>query len=171
QRVRKRHLAKQHVFEVCGHLPHYQDAMYPPMELDDGERYYVKPMNCPVHHKIYAARPRSYRELPLRLAEYGTCYRYEDSGALMGLMRARSLPMHDAHTYCAAAQFESELLGVVDIYRRYFELFGIAEYVMRLPKLAPADLGKKYVNEPELWRRSEGMITAVLTKAGVPFVE
>jgi len=171
QRVRTPHLAKQRLFEVSGHLAHYQDAMYPPMELDDGERYYVKPMNCPFHHKIYAARPRSYRELPLRLAEYGTCYRYEDSGALMGLMRVRSMQMNDAHIYCTEEQFESEFLGVVDIYRRYFELFGIDEYVMRLSKHAPEDLGKKYVNEPELWRRTEGMIRDVLTKAGVPFVE
>mgnify|MGYP002623828440 FL=1 len=89
----------------------------------------------------------------------------------MGLMRVRSMQMNDAHIYCTEEQFESEFLGVVDIYRRYFELFGIDEYVMRLSKHAPEDLGKKYVNEPELWRRTEGMIRDVLTKAGVPFVE
>ncbi len=171
ERVRSPHLAKQRLYEISGHLAHYHDSMYPPMELDDGERYYVKPMNCPFHHKIYAARPRSYRDLPLRLAEYGTCYRYEDSGALMGLLRVRSMQMNDAHIYCTEEQFEGEFLRVVDLYLRYFELFGIESYEMRLSKHAPAELGKKYVDEPELWLKTEAMVRDVLTKAGVPFVE
>ncbi len=171
ERVRTPHLAKQRLYEISGHLAHYHDSMYPPMELDDGERYYVKPMNCPFHHKIYAARPRSYRDLPLRLAEYGTVYRYEDSGALMGLLRVRSMQMNDAHIYCTEEQFEAEFLGVVDLYLRYFELFGVEAYEMRLSKHAPSELGKKYVDEPELWLRTEAMVRDVLTKAGVPFVE
>ncbi|HZW26966.1 MAG TPA: threonine--tRNA ligase [Trueperaceae bacterium] len=171
ERVRSPHLAKQRLYEISGHLAHYHDSMYPPMELDDGERYYVKPMNCPFHHKIYAARPRSYRDLPLRLAEYGTCYRYEDSGALMGLLRVRSMQMNDAHIYCTEEQFEAEFLRVVDIYVRYFELFGISDYVMRLSKHAPEGLGKKYVDEPELWHKTEGMVRDALVSAGVNFVE
>ncbi len=170
-RVRSPHLAKQRLYEISGHLAHYQEDMYPPMELEAGERYYVKPMNCPFHHKIFAARPRSYRDLPLRLAEYGTCYRYEDSGALMGLMRVRSMQMNDAHIYCTEDQFEDEFLAVVELYRRYFELFGVDEYVMRLSKHAPEGLGKKYVDAPELWLKTEALVRDVLTKAGVPFVE
>ncbi len=170
-RVRSPHLAKQRLYEISGHLAHYQEDMYPPMELDSGERYYVKPMNCPFHHKIFAARPRSYRDLPLRLAEYGTCYRYEDSGALTGLLRVRSMQMNDAHIYCSEEQFEAEFLAVVDLYLRYFELFGVDDYVMRFSKHAPEGLGKKYVDQPELWRRTEGMVRDVLVKANVPFVE
>ncbi len=170
-RVRSPHLSKEQLFLRSGHLPYYAESMYPPMVFEDGEKYYLKPMNCPFHHKIYAARPRSYRDLPLRLAEYGTVYRYEDSGALMGLMRVRSLQMNDAHIYCTEEQFAEEFLAVVDMYLKYFELFGITEYVMRLSKHAPEGLGKKYVDAPELWLKTEGMVRDVLTKAGVPFVE
>jgi threonyl-tRNA synthetase len=112
KRVRTPHLSKEALFLRSGHLPYYAEDMYPPMELE-GITYYMKPMNCPFHHKIFAARPRSYRDLPLRLAEYGTCYRYEDSGALMGLMRVRSLQMNDAHIYCSEAQFEEEFMAVI----------------------------------------------------------
>lgn len=171
QRVRSPHLSKEQLFLKSGHLPYYAESMYPPMEFDDGEKYYVKPMNCPFHHKIYAARQHSYRDLPLRLAEYGTCYRYEDSGALMGLMRVRSMQMNDAHIYCTEGQFEEEFIKVVDLYTQYFDLFGIDDYEMRLSKHAPEGLGKKYVNEPELWLKTEAMVRDALVSAGVPFVE
>jgi threonyl-tRNA synthetase len=170
KRVRSPHLSKEQLFLKSGHLPYYADSMYPAMELDE-VRYYVKPMNCPFHHKIYAARPRSYRDLPLRLAEYGTCYRYEDSGALMGLMRVRSMQMNDAHIYCTEEQFEAEFLKVIDLYLAYFELFGIDEYRMRLSKHAPEGLGKKYVDQPELWVRTEEMVRRAMTDAGIPFFE
>ncbi|MCB0150072.1 MAG: threonine--tRNA ligase, partial [Caldilineaceae bacterium] len=124
QRVRSPHLTKEDLFLRSGHLPYYADSMYPPMELE-GVKYYVKPMNCPFHHKIYAAKPRSYRELPLRLAEYGTCYRYEKSGELFGLMRVRSMQMNDAHIYCTEEQFEQEFMAVIDLYRLYFEIFNV----------------------------------------------
>ncbi len=171
QRVRSPHLTKEQLFLKSGHLPYYAESMYPPMVFEDGDKYYVKPMNCPFHHKIYAARPHSYRDLPLRLAEYGTCYRYEDSGALMGLMRVRSMQMNDAHIYCTEGQFEEEFLKVIDLYTHYFELFGIDDYQMRLSKHAPEGLGKKYVNEPELWVKTEAMVRGALVKADVPFVE
>ena len=170
RRVRSPHLSKEDLFLKSGHLPYYEEDMYPAMELDH-VRYFVKPMNCPFHHKIYAARPRSYRELPLRLAEYGTCYRYEDSGALMGLMRVRSMQMNDAHIYCTEEQFEQEFLAVIELYLQYFELFGIDEYVMRLSKHAPEGLGKKYVNEPELWLKTEAMIRKVMVENDIPHVE
>ena len=122
--VRTPHLTKESLFQRSGHLPYYADSMYPPMEME-GVRYYIKPMNCPMHHKIYGSEPRSYRDLPLRLAEYGTCYRYEKSGELMGLMRVRSMQMNDAHIYCSEEQFAAEFMGVIDLYLHYFRLFGI----------------------------------------------
>ena len=170
QQVRTPHVTKEQLFLKSGHLPYYADSMYPPMELEN-VRYYMKPMNCPFHHKIFAARPRSYRDLPLRLSEYGTCYRYEDSGALMGLMRVRSMNMNDAHIYCTEAQFESEFLAVIDLYLRYFALFGIDDYVMRFSKHAPEGLGKKYVDEPELWRATEAMTRSALVNGGIRFIE
>jgi threonyl-tRNA synthetase len=169
-RVRTPHLAKEDLFLHSGHLPYYADSMYPPMELEN-IRYYVKPMNCPFHHKIFASSRRSYRELPLRLAEYGTCYRYEDSGSLFGLQRVRSMQMNDAHIYCSEDQFEAEFLAVVDIYTYYFELFGIEKYQMRLSTHHPSGLGKKYVDNPELWRKTEDMVRRAMENGGVPFVE
>src|SRR5205814_8359440 len=119
------------------------------------DRYYLKAMNCPHHHKLYAAVPRSYRDLPLRLAEYGTCYRYEKSGELFGLMRVRSMQMNDAHIYCSEAQFEEEFMGVVALYQEYFKLFGIERYVMRLSTHHKRGMGKKYVDNERLWLKTE----------------
>ena len=170
QRVKSPHLAKEQLFLKSGHLPYYEDDMFPAMELEN-VKYYLKPMNCPFHHKIYAARPRSYRELPLRLAEYGTCYRYEDHGALMGLMRVRSLQMNDAHIYCSEAQFEAEFMKVIGMYLEYFKLFGIHEYVMQLSKHSKSGLGKKYVDNPELWEKTENMVRRALQNGNINFIE
>lgn len=169
-RVRTPNLAKEDLFIKSGHLPYYAESMYPPMELD-GVKYYVKPMNCPMHHKIFAARPRSYRELPMRLAEYGTCYRYEKSGELFGLMRVRSLQMNDAHIYTSEDQFEQEFMAVIDLYRKYFDLFGIEKYVMRLSLHSKAGLGKKYVDNERLWLKTEEMVRRAMDNGGVPYVE
>lgn len=168
--VRTPHVTKEDLFIRSGHLPYYADSMYPPMELE-GQKYYVKPMNCPMHHKIFAARPRSYRELPIRLAEYGTCYRYEKSGELFGLMRVRSMQMNDAHIYCSEEQFESEFMAVIDLYKKYFELFGIDRYIMRLSLHAKEGLGKKYVDKPELWIKTEEMVRKAMINGNVPFME
>jgi threonyl-tRNA synthetase len=135
------------------------------------ERYYLKAMNCPHHHKLYDALPRSYRDLPLRLAEYGTCHRYEQSGELFGLMRVRSLQMNDAHIYCTPEQFESEFRAVNEMYLKYFTLFGIEKYVMRFSTHDPARLGQKFVNEPELWQQTEEMVRGVLQRSGINYVE
>ena len=140
------------------------------MELD-GTKYYLKAMNCPHHHKIFAAEPRSYKDLPLRLAEYGTCYRYEQSGELFGLMRVRCLHMNDAHIYCSKEDFAQEFRAVNEMYLKYFKIFGIDKYVMRLSLHDPAKLGKKYVNEPELWLETEAMVRKVLQDTNTPFVE
>jgi threonyl-tRNA synthetase len=131
----------------------------------------LKAMNCPHHHKLYAALPRSYRNLPLRLAEYGTCHRYEQSGELFGLMRVRSLQMNDAHIYCTTEQFEAEFNAVNEMYLKYFKLFGIDKYIMRFSTHDPARLGEKFVNEPELWKQTEEMTRGVLQRAGINYVE
>jgi threonyl-tRNA synthetase len=144
--------------------------MYPPMILE-GVKYYVKPMNCPMHHKIFASKGRSYRDLPIRLGEYGTCYRYEKSGELFGLMRVRSMQMNDAHIYCSEEQFEQEFMGVVALYHKYFELFGIEKYVMRLSLHGKAGLGKKYVDNERLWLKTEEMVRNAMRNGNVPYVE
>src|SRR5215472_12854501 len=135
------------------------------------DRYYLKAMNCPHHHKLFAAVPRSYRDLPLRLAEYGTCYRYEKSGELFGLMRVRSLQMNDAHIYCTPDQFEAEFNAVNEMYLKYFKLFGIAKYLMRFSTHDPSKLGQKFVDEPELWKQTEEMTRNVLKNSGINYVE
>jgi threonyl-tRNA synthetase len=169
-RVRTPNLTKEDLFLRSGHLPYYAESMYPPMELE-GVKYYVKPMNCPMHHKIFGARPRSYRDMPIRLAEYGTCYRYEKSGELFGLMRVRSMQMNDAHIYCSEEQFEQEFMGVIDLYNKYFDIFGIDRYVMRLSLHGKAGLGKKYVDNERLWIKTEDMVRRAMTNGKVPFVE
>ena len=176
ERVRTPHLAKESLYLTSGHLPYYEDSMFPAMEFEEetgGEkvRYFLKAMNCPHHHKIFAASPRSYRDLPVRLAEYGTCYRYEQSGELMGLMRVRSMQMNDAHIYCTADQFEAEFNAVNDMYLKYFELFGLGKYLMRFSTHNPAKLGKKYVDNPELWKKTEVMVRDVLKSSGINYVE
>ena len=133
--------------------------------------YYLKAMNCPHHHRIFAAEPHSYRDLPLRLAEYGTCYRYEQSGELFGLMRVRSLNMNDAHIYCTPEQFASEFNAVNEMYLKYFKIFGLEKYQMRFSTSAPEGMGKKYVNEPVLWKQTEDMVREVLKNSGINFVE
>jgi len=170
KRVVTPHIAKENLYITSGHLPYYQDSMFPPMELD-GTKYYLKAMNCPHHHKIFDAEQKSYKDLPYRLAEYGTCYRYEQSGELFGLMRVRCLHMNDAHIYCTKEQFAQEFKAVNDMYLKYFEIFGIDKYVMRLSLHDPAKLGQKYINEPELWLETEEMVRQVLIESGTPFVE
>lgn len=170
KRVVTPHIAKESMYLTSGHLPYYADSMFPPMELD-GTKYYLKAMNCPHHHKIFGAEPKSYKDLPYRIAEYGTCYRYEQSGELFGLMRVRCLHMNDAHIYCNREQFAQEFKAVNEMYLKYFGIFGIDKYVMRLSLHDPAKLGQKYVNEPELWKETEDMVRKVLIDTNTPFVE
>ncbi len=169
-RVRTPHIAKESMYLTSGHLPYYEDSMFPPME-SEGSKYYLKAMNCPHHHKVYAARPKSYRDLPLRLAEYGTVYRHEKSGELFGLMRVRSLEMNDAHIYCTEEQFADEFKAVNEMYLKYFKIFGIEKYVMRFSTHDPKKLGEKYVNEPELWLQTEEMVRKVLIDSKIPYIE
>ena len=169
-RVRTPHLAKESMYLTSGHLPYYADSMYPPMEFD-GEEYYLKAMNCPHHHKIFKELNPSYKDLPIRLAEYGTCYRYEQSGELFGLMRVRCLQMNDAHIYCTKEQFADEFNAVNDMYLKYFRIFGIDKYVMRFSTHSPEKLGKKYVDNPELWKETEDMVRKVLIDRNIPYIE
>jgi threonyl-tRNA synthetase len=176
-RVRTPHLARANMYLTSGHLPYYEDSMFPPMILGDeeggeaSEKYYLKAMNCPHHHKLFGAVPRSYRDLPLRLAEYGTCYRYEQSGELFGLMRVRSMQMNDAHIYCTEEQFEAEFNAVNEMYLKYFGIFGIDRYQMRFSTHDPAKLGQKFVDQPVLWKKTEDMVRGVLQRSGINYVE
>ena len=169
-RVRTPHITKSSLYEKSGHLSHYKDSMFPAMDID-GNEYYLKPMNCPHHHKIYASSPKTYKDLPVRFAEYGTCYRYEKSGQLFGLMRVRSMQMNDAHIYCSEKQFKDEFLSVCNMYLKYFDIFGIDKYEMRLSLHDPDKLGKKYVDEPDLWIKTEKLVREALEDGGLNFVE
>ena len=152
-------------------LQAYDNALAARDKLPPPDHYRLKAMNCPHHHKLFAAVPRSYRDLPLRLAEYGTCYRYEQSGELFGLMRVRSMQMNDAHLYMTPEQFETEFNAVNEMYLNYFKLFRIEKYLMRFSTHDPAKLGQKFVDEPELWKQTEAMTRNVLKNSGINFVE
>lgn len=172
--VRTPHIAKEIMYKTSGHLPYYANTMFPPMILEeDGQKttYYLKAMNCPHHHQIYASEKRSYRNLPLRLSEYSTCYRYEKSGELFGLMRVRSMQMNDAHIYCSEEQFADEFMAVIKMYLEYFKIFGIKKYLMRFSTYSKEGLGKKYINNEKLWKKTEAMARDVLIKEKISFVE
>ncbi|MBW2734432.1 MAG: threonine--tRNA ligase [Deltaproteobacteria bacterium] len=181
QRVVTPHVTKANLYHLSGHLPYYEDVMYPPMVVEEQEgdekvvkeKYYLKPMNCPHHHRIFAARKRSYRDLPIRLAEYGTVYRFEHHGALSGLLRVRGMSMNDAHIYCTEEQIHDEFLAVMQMHKEYFELLGITDYYMRLSLWDPEDpKGKqKYVDNPQAWERTEKLVREAMLEADLPFVE
>ena len=168
-RVVTPHLAKEELYLTSGHLPYYKDGMYPAMEMDDGT-YYLRAMNCPHHHLVFGHKPRSYKELPLRIAEYGTVYRNELSGTLAGLLRVRGLTMNDAHTYCSKEQIKDEFRAVLQMTIDYFKLFNLRDYWFRLSKW-DSEKTEKYINEPENWEMAEGVLREVLEEMGVPFIE
>jgi len=170
QQVHTPHITKENLYKTSGHLPYYKEGMYPPMQLGEDEPYYLKPMNCPHHHKIFAARPRSYRDLPFRLAEYGTCYRFEDSGALAGLLRVRMLSMNDAHIYCTPEQLRDEFKAVLDMHKFYYDKFQLSDYWMRLSTY-DAERRDKFVENPEAWASSEKILREVLDEMGIRYEE
>lgn len=183
-RVATPQLAKVELYWQSGHLPYYQDAMFPVMEVEDRsegaegeerikERYVLRPMNCPHHHRVYASRPRSYRDLPLRLAEYGHVHRWEDSGGVSGLVRVRGMCMNDAHIYCTEAQIKDELAAVLAMYREAYALLGIEDYSIRLSRWDPEDpKGKeKYIDDPEAWAYSERILEELLREMQIPYTE
>ncbi|WP_413944672.1 threonine--tRNA ligase [Bdellovibrio sp. HCB-162] len=169
QRVVSPHIAKEDLYHQSGHLPYYEESMFPPIELEN-VRYRLRPMCCPHHHKIYSSHLRSYRDLPLRLAEYGQVYRYERSGVLSGLMRARGLCQNDAHLYCRPDQVKDEIKKVLQMYQEAYRILGISEYRVRLSKWGGSSDGK-YVPFPEKWAWAEGVLRDVLIELQWPFNE
>lgn len=172
KRVSTPHIAKEDLYHTSGHLPYYADSMFPPMEVkeEDGaetsEKFYLKAMNCPHHHLIYDSRPRSYKDLPLRLAEYGTCYRYEKSGELSGLIRVRCMTMNDAHLYMTLDQFEEEFRSTVKMYMEFYETFKLSEYSFRLSVRDDSD---KFVGDPALWDKAEALLAKVMDEMGLNY--
>lgn len=192
ERVSTPALAKVDLYWTSGHLPYYQDAMFPVMEVEDRsehahgedgaegdehgrikERYVLRPMNCPHHHKVFDSRPRSYRDLPLRLAEYGQVYRWEESGAVGGLVRVRGMCMNDAHIYCTEEQIKDEFKSVLKMYEEAYAILGITDYKVRLSRWDPDDAKgrEKYINEPESWAHAEGVLAEVLDDLGWDYVD
>ncbi|MEC7664819.1 MAG: threonine--tRNA ligase [Candidatus Thermoplasmatota archaeon] len=169
QRVTTPVLAKRQLFEASGHLPHYADGMYPPMEMDDGT-YYLKAMNCPMHHLVFNNKKRSYRDLPLRIAEYGTVYRNELSGTLAGLLRVRMLSMNDAHIYCTIDQVAQEVGSNVKMVQDYYAAFGFEDYSFRLSLWDP-EKTEKYIDQPENWKKSEDRLRQIMDDLGVDYTE
>ncbi len=168
QRVSTPEITKENLYHTSGHLAHYKDSMFPPMKLEDEEEaFYLKPMNCPHHHMIFDARPRSYREMPLRMAEYGHVYRFEKSGELAGLLRVRGMCMNDAHIYAREDQFQQEFKSVMQMHMEYYKLLGLTEYYMRLSLHDPAK--DKFVDDPELWKRAENFCMQAMDELGLPY--
>jgi threonyl-tRNA synthetase len=171
-RVASPHLARESLFFKTGHLPYYEEGMFPRMSAGDGdeaERFRLKPMNCPFHHKIFAARPRSYRELPLRLAEYGQVYRYEGSGAVSGLLRVRAMCMNDAHIYCAREHILEECKAVIAMHRKVYSVLGLENWRVRLSLRDAAK--EKFIDDPAGWAEAEALLREVLVQCELPFVE
>jgi threonyl-tRNA synthetase len=178
QRVSTPNIAKTDLYYMSGHLPYYAEGMYPFMELEGGEEgakdeYALRPMNCPHHHRVYAARPRSYRDLPLRMAEYGTVYRYEDHGALSGLLRVRGMTMNDAHIYCTEDQITEEFVAVIRMHQQVYDILGLDQFYMRFSTWDPtSEKGKaKYVDDPEAWEKTQALVRTAMDETGVPYVE
>jgi threonyl-tRNA synthetase len=164
QFVNTPHITKAELFETSGHLGFYKDGMFPPMELD-GAEYYPKPMNCPMHVLIYASRGRSYRELPLRLFEFGTVYRYEKSGVVHGLTRARGFTQDDSHIFCTPDQLPGELASLLDFVIGLLRDFGLTEFEAEL-----STRPEKYVGTPEEWEQAEAALRHALDASGLPYV-
>ncbi len=169
QRIVTPNIAKEELFLKSGHLPYYKEDMYPGMVMDDGT-YYLKAMNCPHHHRVFQYKRRSYREMPLRFAEYGTVYRNELSGTLAGLLRVRGMAMNDAHIYCTKDQIKAEFKAVLDLTKEYFAIFRLEDYWFRLSKWSPNHTNK-YINEPENWEFTQDVIREVLVEENMTFRE
>lgn len=169
ERVTTPVLGKKQLFETSGHLPHYAESMYPPMEMDDGT-YYLKAMNCPMHHLIYRNKKRSYRELPIRIAEYGTVYRNELSGTLAGLLRVRMLSMNDAHIYCTLEQVAQEFANNIQMVQEYYSAFGFDDYHFRLSLWDPENT-EKYIDQPKNWETTQNHLREILDNLNVKYEE
>ena len=170
QRVTTPVITKAGLYYTSGHLPYYKKDMYPPMTLDDGEQYFLRPMNCPHHHMIYVSKPRSYKDLPLRLAEYGLCHRYEGSGELFGLMRVRGFAQNDAHIYCTSEQAVDEFLEVMKLHEFFYQKLGITEYYLELALRDPKNKDKYHGND-KMWEEAENLMKEAVSKTNIKMVE
>ncbi|MEK7635975.1 MAG: threonine--tRNA ligase [Patescibacteria group bacterium] len=166
-RVWTPHIAKSKIYETSGHIPYYQDSMYPAIKAEDGD-YYLKPMNCPFHYIIFKNKSHSYREMPIRIAEYGTVYRYEKSGELLGLFRPRGFTQNDAHIICSAEQIKKEFLGVMEMHSRYYKMFGIKDFYMRLSLRDPKNK-EKFIDNEKMWRYSERVLKEAMEESCLPY--
>jgi threonyl-tRNA synthetase len=164
QFVQTPHLTKGSLFETSGHLQWYAEGMYPPMELDAGAEYYLKPMNCPMHMLIYSSRGRSYRELPMRLFEFGTVYRYEKSGVVHGLTRARGFTQDDSHIFCTPDQLADELASLLDFVVGLLRDYGLTDFTAEL-----STRPDKFVGEPEQWDVAEAALRQALDRSGLEY--
>ncbi len=169
QHVISAEIAKLNLYKKSGHWKHYKDGMFPPMERDK-EEYELRPMNCPHHIQIFKFRPRSYRELPLRIAEFGTIYRWENSGELSGLMRVRGMTLNDAHIFCSMEQLKGEFIKAVRLVEKVYKDLNIKDFWFRLSLHDPKDK-EKYGDKPELWAASENAIREALKEAKVDYKE
>jgi threonyl-tRNA synthetase len=169
RRVATPHITREALYVRSGHLPYYRDDMYAPIDIE-GEAYFLRPMNCPHHHEIYLSQHWSYRQLPVRLSEYGQVYRYEASGGLSGLMRTRGFCQNDAHIYCRPDQAREEFLAVMRLHARYYAMFGIEDFWMRL---SLPDMGRigKYVDDPNGWMESMAILREAMDASGYRYVE
>ncbi|MEK7470747.1 MAG: threonine--tRNA ligase, partial [Patescibacteria group bacterium] len=170
KRVTTPNITKSGLYYTSGHLPYYKNDMYPPMKLDNNEEYYLKPMNCPHHHMIFKNSQKSYKDLPLRLAEYGTCYRYESSGELFGMMRVRGFTQNDSHIYCAEEQAVDEFVQVMKLHEYYYKALGITDYHLELSLRDPKNK-KKYHGDEKMWEKAEKLMREAVKKVNIPMVE
>ena len=163
------HLASVELYKISGHWEHYHEDMFPPMSMDN-EELVLRPMNCPHHMMIYGSDMRSYRDLPLRVAELGTMHRYEMSGALAGLQRVRAMTLNDAHIFCRPDQLQAEFADVVRLIQQVYKDFGIEDYYFRLSYRDPAD-NEKYVQNDEMWEKAQAMLRQAMDDLGLEYVE
>jgi threonyl-tRNA synthetase len=168
QTVYTPHIGKTDLYKISGHFPYYADDMFPPMVTKEDEEFLLKPMNCPHHIMIYKSRPRSYKELPLRLAEFGTVHRYEKSGQLSGMTRVRGFTQDDAHLFCTEEQVAEEFRGCIEMTKYVLKCLGLDNYRVRLGFRDPAS--DKYVGEPEVWDRAQAALEEVCTSLGIDYV-
>ena len=172
KRVVTPNIAKAELYLKSQHLPAYKESMFPPIEIQEDEgrktQYYLRPMNCPHHHLIYGSKKRSYRELPLRLAEYGTCFRYEQSGEISGLIRVRCMTMNDAHIYVRESQLVDEIDSILKMYKEFYKTFGLSEYRFRL-SVAGEENAEKFKGDSEMWNKGTKLLEDALMRAQVDF--
>ncbi|HOM18693.1 MAG TPA: threonine--tRNA ligase, partial [Thermoguttaceae bacterium] len=159
-------LGRVELYETSGHYPYYADSQFPPIQMADGERFLLRPMNCPHHIMIYKSKPRSYRDLPLRLAEFGLVHRFEQSGELSGMIRVRGFTQDDAHLFCTEDQVADEFRACIEMTQYVFKTLGLENYYVRLGLRDPKS--QKYVGDESVWQRAEESLRRVCEEMNLP---